>query len=91
MENSAFVTVDGKSYEVRPRWNGQFDIFARWESFNVSERNLICRSTITRTKRIDPNGRIGKKVLAVYSEPLRARLCTPMTVGQASIAASTVR
>lgn len=90
MNNSTFITVKGKDYEVRPRWDGTLDILSRWEAFNVSERNLVCRSTVTRTKRIDPHGRIGRKVLAAYSETLRERLCTPMTVGEASIALSSV-
>lgn len=84
MNDSTFITLDGKDYEVRPRWDGTLDIFARWESFNVSERNLVCRSTVTRTKRIDPNGRTGKKVLAAYATPLRAQLATAVDVDTAA-------
>lgn len=89
------VELDGKVYSVKRYTDASVEIITQWEAFDISERNSVRQKTILRSRYVDPNGRLGRRVLAkaygVQERPLRERLCTPMTVGQASIAASTVR
>ena len=84
-----YVHLDGKEYLVQTRWNGQVEVYARWEAFNIADRNFVRASTITRTRCVDPNGRTGKKVLAALAAPLRERLCTPVSVVEAGRQAAT--
>jgi hypothetical protein len=64
MTTNRYITVGGKDYIVRARTDGTTEVLAQWEAFNVAERGCVCRSTVTRTKAININGRTGKKVLA---------------------------
>jgi len=60
---SISVKVNGKDYAVRVRPDGCVDIIARWEAFNIAERNFVRALTISRSCYVSPYGRLGKKVI----------------------------
>lgn len=63
------VELNGKYYSVKiyPNddwYRGMIDIETSWEINHPADRYLVCPRTITRYKRIDSTGRLGKKILA---------------------------
>lgn len=90
MTRRDLVTLNGKHYSVTIREDGRISIWTSWQVPSVADRWSVHPTMIDMSTSVSPYGRLGKKILAALP-PLRERLCTPMTVGEASIAASTVR
>jgi hypothetical protein len=60
-----YITLNGKDYVVIERADGTQEVYAQWEGYDISQdRWSAFSSTVQRTKLIDPQGRIGKKVIA---------------------------
>ena len=68
MSATQYVNLGGKEYIVQTRSDGEVWIFARWEAFNIADRHFARSTTITRTRFVDPNGRLGRKVLATLKD-----------------------
>lgn len=78
------VTLNGKKYFIKYSYDGKMTIYAQWEAHDISSiRWSVYQNTVLRTKAIDTEGRLGKKVLAAASDSYRERLCTPMSVKSA--------
>lgn len=83
------VPLNGKVYSVTFRDDGSISIWAHWQVPSVADRWSVHPTMVDMSTSVSPYGRLGKKILAAIP-PLRERLCTPMTIGQAAILASTV-
>jgi hypothetical protein len=62
------VDLKGRQYSVKiyptDEWyRGMITIETSWEIPMLADRYLVCPRTITRYKRIDPTGALGKKIL----------------------------
>jgi hypothetical protein len=64
---NTWVYLNNKRYCVVKREGGAVNIYVQWEAFNIAERNFALRSEYTRSRYVDPAGRLGKKVLALVA------------------------
>lgn len=83
------IQLNGKHYSVTFCQDGSVSIWTHWQVPSVADRWSAHPAMIDKSASVSPYGRLGKKILAAIP-PLRERLCTPMTVGQASIELSKV-
>ena len=63
-----WVELDGKSYSVKRYADATVEIHTQWEAFDISERHFVRQRTILRSRYVDPNGRLGRRVLAKIRE-----------------------
>jgi len=79
------VTLAGKLYRVRTREDGTVGITTSWEVPSIADRWSVCPTMIVKFASVNPQGRLGRKVLRSFSAPpLRESLCFPVAVETAA-------
>lgn len=63
-----FVEISGKYYTVKiypddDWYRGRIDITTQWEIPHPADKYMVCPRTITRYKRVDSTGRLGRKIM----------------------------
>lgn len=64
--STTYIDLDGKQYAVWARQDGTVDISVSWQGFNIADRGLARSCPIWRSRSLNLDGRIGKRVLAAY-------------------------